>query len=509
MNKICVLGGGSAGWMTALFLRKKFSDCQITLIESSTIGILGAGEGTTPNIFTFLDSIGIPVSDIIKHCNGTIKNGIKFTGWNNTGNSYFHPFADIGNFDISVMNPPGNLAKTSLAHAFYISKEYSLDDLSLSSIASNNNLVRYSVSTKLLNKSSNSILHFDRYGDHALHFDARLLAAHLKKVAKARGVKHIEEDVKDVLLKDGYVSELLLENGSKIQTNFLFDCSGFSRKVIGNKFNAEYQSYSDRLPVNRAVPFFIETNELPPFTEAIAMEYGWVWKIPVQGRFGCGYVFDNSYIDEDAAIEEIKNKFGTNIDIRKAFKFNAGSYKTPWIKNCVALGLSSGFMEPLEATSLMVLIQSLQKFYDNSAGMFYRDQNFIDDYNSFVSDLNEEVVDFIQAHYLCDRTTSKFWVDFKNKNNISSYLQKVITGTKNKPLDFTKGNLFNVINWYSILNGTNQLNKEVFTKYYNSICRDENKHYFETTYNMYTKNLDLAINILIKHEDFIEYLINN
>jgi hypothetical protein len=215
----------------------------------------------------------------------------------------------------------------------------------------------------------------------------------------------IEEDLKnpdldpnDFFVKLNPNESLILENNEEQLVDFVFDCSGFHRLLIGKHFNSEWASYKEYLPVDMAVPFFIPIDEeIPPYTEAIAMKYGWMWKIPLQNRYGCGYVFDSSLISEEDAAKEIEEYLGFVPEYPRknkgAFKFNAGGYKTPWVKNCIAIGLASNFIEPLEATSIFSSIDSLRRAVFNTLSLEECNDDIIDRYNKEIESINSALAD--------------------------------------------------------------------------------------------------------------------
>lgn len=394
LNNVVIVGGGTAGWLTALYADRLFPLSKITVVASSEIGILGAGEGTTVDFIRFLDELDIPISDIIKHANGTIKSGIKFSNWNGDGNSYFHSF---------------------------LIKKY-IDDINMykDEIHEGNNLdeVQFTSASALRDKVLYKKGSLENVCSDALHFDANLLARYLEGVGVNRGIKLIDEEVSDIVSdSDGYISSLVMKSGNSIDAAFVFDCTGFKRLIIGNFYKGKWHSYAGSLPVNRAMPFFISNQgeNLPPYTEAIAMKHGWMWKIPTQGRYGCGYVFDDAFASDDDIKQEVEEYLGHSITSPRMFSFNAGCYENVWIKNCIAIGLSSGFTEPLEATSIWVSIQTLELINHKINGILERDLQAIADFNGTIRNMNEEVVSFLHFHYLTDRQDSKFWKTFSDK----------------------------------------------------------------------------------------------
>lgn len=419
MKKIVIVGGGTAGWITALFIQKKIKDIDITVVESSEIGILGAGEGTTPHFKDFLNLVDINPDYVIKRAKGSIKLGIKFTNWNGDGASYFHPFYE-GDF-----KPSENVF--SLAKGL----DNNLDNICLSHHVSELNRLKFRHVV-----GSNQI---DIDGFHAYHFDAREIADLLKEVGQQRNIKVID-DVIDSFDQDsqGNIYQINLNKTPPLQSDFVFDCSGFHRLIVGKLFNTEWVSSSKALPADRAFPFFLtpDNKSIPPYTEAIAMKYGWVWKIPLQERYGCGYVYDSKYITNQQAKEEILSLFpNATFPREEPFKFSAGNYKDTWVNNCIALGLSSGFFEPLEATSIWATIHSLITLCDNCLpGLFNRDKNYIDSYNKIINKSNLIIENFLQLHYITKRNDTEFWKNFKEHNKIHSEFE--ILQSKKTPHEY-------------------------------------------------------------------------
>ena len=400
-----IVGAGTAGWLTALYVKKQYPDAEVNVIASSEIGILGAGEGTTPLFIEFLKDIDIPISGIIKHAKGTIKNSIKFTNWNGDGKHYYHIFRDaLTKYENDVANKnfdfrPYYLEKISEGDCF--------NDIQLTPIISELNQVKFDKNT------------LESYGEYALHFDANLLAQYLQTVGLERGIKLVDDEVIKINTdSDGYISSLNLKSGNTSTTDFVFDCSGFKRLIIGNFYKSKWISYKNHLPVNRAMPFFVQNDskDVPPYTESIAMKYGWMWKIPVQGRYGCGYVFDSSFATDDEIKKEIEDYVGHEINVPRVFSFEPGCYDEVCIKNCISIGLSSGFVEPLEATSIWIQVLMLNLWSKHKDVLNLRNKEAQNIFNSYTKCINKSVLNFIHLHYLSKRTDSKFWTTFSIKN---------------------------------------------------------------------------------------------
>ena len=323
--EISIIGGGTAGWLTALYAKTVMPSKVITVIESDEIGILGAGEGSTVQFVELLDMLDIPVSLLVKETGATIKNGIKFTNWNNEGKTdfFYHGFSSYGNTSTSFYNQRNIIASSPTTYIIGSLLGDHINNYSFSTKLSEDNKVGFLYDENRADPSVNPILHYEQAAAFSIHFDEVKLAEFLKKIALDRGIRHIEGIVKDFKQKeDGDVNYLILESGKEIKCDFVFDCSGFQR-FFAKKFKSKWVSYKDFLPVNKAVSFFLpmEKEYVPSYTEAIAMKYGWIWKIPLQDRYGCGYVFDSSLINEEDAKKEVEEYLKQSVEFKKTFNF--------------------------------------------------------------------------------------------------------------------------------------------------------------------------------------------
>ena len=509
-----IVGGGTAGWMTALFLKKNYPWINVTVLASAEIGILGAGEGTTPHFVHFMDSVGIAVSDIVKYAKGTIKSGIKFTDWNGDDTSYFHPFFENTNVNSFETNDATNGGGISTLVLESIGKGESLDGISFSANSSQRNLVNFTPSIGIENKEQNPITHFNSLSSFGMHFDARLLAKFLKKNAMYGGVRYVESELDQIISNedDGSIKEITTKRGDKLPCSFVFDCSGFNRLIIGKHFKGEWESYSDSLPMKRAIPFVIpnESNDIPPYTESIALKYGWMWKIPVDGRFGCGYVFDSDFISDEQAMEEIRERFGADIEFGKPFTYEAGRFKQTWIKNCIAIGLSAGFIEPLEATSIWTIIMSLDEYISNNLGAIAKSDFYINRFNERVNKFHDNTKDFIYLHYLTKRNDSEFWKTFKDKNtiteNIQKYLDQCSVTMPDRGFIKTINNAYDVSSFYAVTQGVHLFNNKKAFELYEATNSDVRREYFFSANEKFKRNMLLNLTVLQDHKEFLEYL---
>lgn len=505
INEIVVVGGGTAGWLTALSVKKAYPNFNITVIESKEIGILGAGEGSVPQLVEFLDSLDVSIPDLIKNCDATLKNGIKFTNWNNDNKFYYHGFGTIDNqLDISASMSRRTATYPLLVSSIYLNN--SLNEIDFAEKISENNKSPF-ILKDLNNK--NKLSDYKQLSSFSIHFNATKLANRLKEIGISRGINVIENTIQEVSLdSNNYIKNVTLDNDDIVNCDFIFDCSGFHRLIIGKVFNSEWKSYKSILPVDAAVPFFIDMeDQIPPYTEAIAMKYGWIWKIPLQNRFGCGYVYDSSLISETEAIKEIEEFLGYEpFYPRKdkgGFKFNAGCYEESWINNCIAIGLSSSFIEPLEATSLWVSIFALNKIF---AGPQWVTSNVLpvrNEFNKIISSVNNEIVNFIYLHYMSLRKDTKFWQKFSYENAPLKLKEKINLWKYRLPNKNDSEGMWPFSSWFLIGSGTENINKAMAKDYIDNIKKYNNEL---DMYNYFLNYQKQKASECMDHKQFLDNL---
>jgi len=429
----------------------------ITLIESEAIGILGAGEGSTPILPSFLEFLKIDQKEFIKETNATHKLGIMFENWNGDNKDYFHSFSTIHQKFNYIYDDDGEVVNAYVGHLYQYNLPFRLGEIT-------EQMARKNKSPFV----KNTIDGVNQIANYSYHFDAHLIAKYLRKIAEQRGVKRVEGVVQSFTQdSQGNVTEVILDN-NKVNCDFVFDCSGFSRLLIGKLFNSSWKSYTDHLKVNKALAFQLPQFEdkIEPYTKAVCMKNGWMWQIPLQNRIGCGYVFDNNYITEEEAKLEIEELLGHPVTIINNIKFNAGAYEKVWIKNCIAIGLSSAFTEPIEATSILNAINSLWGL--NKIHFDTYNQNFIDQYNTYINNMNDNVLDFLYFHYLTKRNDSKFWQEYRDTTTIPLSLNKMLLKWKKEPLTVAElqKHPFALHSWLQVGFGLDYFDREVFTREY-------------------------------------------
>ena len=495
MNKknIVIVGGGTAGWLSALFAKKKFPDENIIVIESTQIGILGAGEGTVPMLVELFKYLDISLQDLVTNTKSTIKNGIKFTNWSKDGGSYMHAFNFFsqtvdGLVPIKFYDP--GFPNTRV---YGYANEIKEKDFCFMTMASEESRVPF----QIVNGEEK------QYGAHAFHWDAPLLANFLKEKSLERNIQHIDSRVVGEDITGVNINSISLEDGSTIATDFVIDATGFARYFIGGKLGGEWVSYSESLPANAAQAFLMEIEnekEIEPYTESIATDYGWIWKIPLQHRYGCGYVYDSRLISNEEVRKEIVDKYG-EVTFVKQFSFDPGAFKNVWIGNCMAVGLSAGFVEPLEATSLQQTAGALNRVFHEEVNTLNPGE-YREAINKKCFTESESIKDFIYLHYMTNKTHNDFWKNFTKNNKMPESVKNLyeliinISQVENRNFVWT---VWPEFSYYTIAYGNgimDQSKLKAFSKKYH----EKFKHTID--YNNSVKKL-LAPKTL-KHYDFLK-----
>jgi tryptophan 7-halogenase len=401
IKNIVIVGGGTAGWMAASACVKVLgAQYSVRLVESEEIGTVGVGEATVPHLKLFNNLLEIDEIEFIKKTQGTFKLGIQFVDWGKIGDKYVHGFGSIG-------RDYGLLA----FHQFWIKARQQ---------GFANDIAAYSINTAAapLNKfmaSAEDVPPSSPLANiaYAYHFDAGLYAKFLRGYAEARGVRRTEGKVAQTLLResDGFIEAIVLESGEKIAGDLFIDCSGFRGLLIEQALKTGYDDWTHWLPCDRAMAVPCEKVEAPtPYTRSTARSAGWQWRIPLQHRTGNGYVYSSKYIsDDDVSATLLKNLDGKPTADPRILKFVTGRRKKAWNKNCVALGLASGFLEPLESTSIFLIQSGIARLLT-----LFPDDDFsdivIDRYNAQTTFEIERIRDFLILHYRAtERNDSDFW----------------------------------------------------------------------------------------------------
>ncbi len=401
-RKIVILGGGTAGWMAAAVLANtlKGRGGSVQLVESAEIGTVGVGEATIPPIQFFNAMLGIDEREFVRKTQATFKLGIEFRDWTRLGHSYFHPFGTYGRDIESVAFHHYWMRLNALGEGG------PLDDYAISTVAAR--LGRYRRPTRDQQQTPDApVLSY------AFHFDAALYAQFLRGYAEQRGVERIEGRVLDVELRgeDGFITALKLDGERRVEGDFFIDCSGFRGLLIGQALGVGYEDWSHWLPCDRALAApCAGAEEITPNTRSTARTAGWQWRIPLQHRVGNGYVYSSGFISDDEAAEQLmSNLDGAPLGDPRPLRFTTGRRHTSWRKNCVAIGLAAGFMEPLESTSIHMVQTALFRML---ALMPVGDIDPVsaDEFNRLTQQEYEHIRDFLVLHYKAtERDDSPFW----------------------------------------------------------------------------------------------------
>jgi tryptophan halogenase len=391
IRTIAIVGGGTAGWIAASLLARMAPEhgCKITVVESSQIGTVGVGEATIPPIIDLLRILGIDESDFIRHTQATFKLGIQFKDWKEVGTRYWHPF---GTFGASLNRRPFH---QFFLHARAAGETPKVED--------------YSVCAALGDAGR---FHFpDGNGRgpaglrYALHFDAGLVAAYLRAYATRLGVTWLDRTIAHASLHaDGAIDALHCTDGTRVQADLYLDCSGFRGLLIEEALHTGYLDWSNVLPCDRAVALQTRySGAPPPYTLASARAAGWHWRIPLQRRAGNGYVYASAHISDQAALDDLLQTVGEEpITEPRFLKFVTGRRRLFWNRNCIALGLASGFLEPLESTSIQLVINGVLNLLDHFPDSDF-DAHNIESYNRELIEEFEAVRDFLVLHYSATR----------------------------------------------------------------------------------------------------------
>lgn len=437
-KKIIILGGGSAGWMAASLIHKAWAEkgTEILLIESDVINKIGVGEGSTPSLRLFFKHLGISEQEWMPECNATYKCGISFPGWTNIDDpayadypAYIHPFY--------------SQADWKTGNAFMHNARLRREGIDVPAYPDDYWLQSY------LAKNFKAPIAFQQLRDemdYGYHFDSALVGRFLKKRLLSLGLSHLIDTVDDVNLSDsGQISSILTKDNGAHSADLFIDCTGFAARLIRQALNVDFIDYSDCLFNDRAVAIQSPidcSKDIPSNTTSTALSSGWAWQIPLRNRYGNGYVYSSKYISDDAAELELREHIGPSCKNQKAkiIKMRLGRVSQHWHKNVLAVGLSQGFIEPLEATALMLIQHTVESFISSYEDMQTAKREVIAQqgiYNNQLNEVFESIKDYIVAHYrLNSRTDSQYWCDNRENKNNSARLTALLSAWHTPGGDF-------------------------------------------------------------------------
>jgi 2-polyprenyl-6-methoxyphenol hydroxylase-like FAD-dependent oxidoreductase len=453
VRSITIVGGGSSGWMAAAYLSQTLLGTDITLIESKTVHSIGVGEATTPALTRLMKRLGFPQWESwLPECDGTLKTGIRFENWHQKGDMYWHPFEALDYVDdhhhtghcwLTLRNQgdPRFQQRSSFYNSFFVSTLLNCRD----------------------NKGPVT-------ASYAFHFNADLFGEFLRKAC--RGVRHILDDVMDVkIAEDGNIAELVTAEHGSVKGDLFVDSTGFRRALIRRVDPRQrFESYSAFLFCDRAIvlrfPYQSDdskSHEMCPYVRASAESAGWIWTIPLYNRISSGYVYSSAFISDDEAESELRRYWGyerTKDAIALKVRFEGGKLERMWVKNCVAIGLSGGFVEPLESTGLLIT-QSEVEILASVLDARYYDDFGIHRFNMHMQKICDDIRQFIVAHYcLTEREDTAFWKSVKYDTIIpEDVAARLEIFRELLPTAATKGLeeiwFFRDISWFSVLLGMN------------------------------------------------------
>lgn len=447
IEHLVIAGGGTAGWMTAAAVSRAFagSPMKITLVESEEIGTIGVGEATIPTIHGFNQTLGIDQAEFMAACQATFKLGIEFVNWKDVGQRYIHPFTAYGRHHKNI--PFHQLWLKYAQHMNERGEIIPIDDYNLCCVAAQRGRFEHPVAGQL------------PVGPlfYAFHFDAGLYARFLRRYSESRGVTRVEGKIAQVQqhTESGNIQALVMEDGRRIEGDMFVDCTGQRALLIGQTLKSPYEDWRQWLPCDRAVAVPCASVEPPiPYTRSTADAAGWRWRIPLQHRVGNGYVYSSRFLDDDAAERQLLDSLdGAALSSPRRIPFVPGRRKAFWIKNCVAIGLSSGFMEPLESTSIHLIQTAVLKLL-----AYFPDKSFesadINTFNRQTLDEYERLRDFLILHYkVTQRADTPFWRYCRDMEVPDSVREIVELFEARGRLHISGDNLFTAQSWLAVMLG--------------------------------------------------------
>ena len=444
--RIVIVGGGSAGWMCAAACAQVLHPerYRVTLIESDDIGTVGVGEATLPALRDFNELLGLDEARFMRETQGTFKLGIEFRGWDRPGHGYVHPFGSFGELWGGV----------EFQHFWLRARLKGLDPPPLE---------EFSVAVRACRRnafdfpSASTVL--STFYAYAYHFDASLYADFLRRWSLGHGVTRVEGQVVDVALTaQGDIDTLTLKSGQRISGDFFIDCSGFRSLLLGDRLQVPWEDWSGWLPCDRAWAVPCErTADFTPYTRSTAQKGGWTWRIPLQHRTGNGHVFSTHFVSEDEARATLLGALdGRALDEPRLLKFRAGRRTQAWKRNCVAIGLASGFLEPLESTSLFLIQKAIQDMLRLLPSPEARgvDERLVREFNRLSDSLYERIRDFLILHYTANRRFGEpLWDHVREYELPESLHHKLRLFDARGHVPYFKDGFFSRDSWLAVLFG--------------------------------------------------------
>lgn len=489
IKDIVIVGGGTAGWSSAAVLSQLLPNGHnYRLIESDLISTIGVGEATIPSMRTFNDLLGISENEFMKETQGTFKLGIEFVNWGVNKTKYFHGFGLVGR----------DQQTAKFLHYWLKLKQLGivdeLDPYSINTVAAMQG--KFSVGRPDLPNSPLSDLNY------AYHFDAGMYAKYLRTYSEKRGVKRTEGKIVETRLResDGFIESLVMESGEVIKGDFFIDCSGMVGLLIEKALKTGYEDWSHWLPCDSAIAVPCELGGTQQaITRSTAHEAGWQWRIPLQHRIGNGHVFSSKFIEAEKAQTTLMNNLdGKALADPRLIRFTTGKRKKAWNKNCLAIGLSGGFLEPLESTSIHMIKTGLMRLVT-----LFPDKNFeqvnIDNYNQLTDIEYEQVRDFLILHYKVNtRNDSEFWKYCQSMDIPSSLQARLDLFASHGRIRCEGDELFSVDSWFEVMYGQG-LHPRNYNPVVDQLSTDEVAGFLSNVRSVISK----CVNAMPNHYDYI------
>jgi tryptophan halogenase len=484
IQKVVIAGGGTAGWMAAASLGKLIGKTlDITLVESDEIGTVGVGEATIPTLLTLHELLKIKEQDFVTAIQGTFKLGISFEGWRDVGEDYIHSFGWTGKDSWAA----------GFQHFWLKGKKMGISE----------EFGKYCKEWAAAKRNRFAVLP-NQGLNYAYHFDASLYAKFLRGIAEEHGVVRQEGKIQEVIQdsESGFIEAIKLESGQRIEGDLFLDCTGFRALLIEQTLKAGFDDWTHWLPCDGAVAVQTESIGPPiPYTRSIAREAGWQWKIPLQHRVGNGVVFSSEHWSDDEAVNKLlSNVEGKLLTDPRVIKFKTGQRMKHWHKNCVAVGLSCGFIEPLESTSIHLIqrsvIRLLQMFpYDG-----IREPD-IEEYNQQMKFEIDNIRDFIILHYhVTNRTDTAFWRQCRDMEIPDSLQHRIELFRQSGRVFKLPTELFGENSWIQVMLGQG-IEPEQYHPIVNMMSDEELERFLTGIHG----SVDKLVDQLPEHQRFIDH----
>jgi tryptophan halogenase len=487
VETVCIVGGGTAGWMSAAALTKVMPLLRVELVESDEIGIIGVGEATIPPISFFNAMLELDEDAFVRATKATYKLGIEFVDWTRIGHRYFHPFGPFG-ADLGI----------DFQHLWLKARsegdETPLEDYSIAAVAARSG--RFQRAGEAPPNSPLSRLAY------AFHFDAGLYAEFLRGIATGRGAKRTEGRIVSVERhgESGLVTAVLLSDGRRVSADFFIDCSGFRGLLIEEALGSGYDDWSQWLPCDRALAVpSARTGDPVPFTRSTARAAGWTWRIPLQHRTGNGYVYSSRHLsDDEAAATLLGGLDGEALAEPRQLRFTGGIRKRPWTGNVLSLGLAGGFLEPLESTSIHLVQAGLARFM----GLFptrRHDQADIDEYNRLTLADYEAIRDFLVLHYAAtEREDTAFWRERKGMALPEELAHRLALFRASGRIFKRERDLFSEDSWLAVMHG-----QGVEARGYHPLAEETDSVQLRRTLGQVRSRIEQAVRAMPTHAQFL------